>query len=237
MDTKATATLDFEIPAEDGSIAEALADLERKLTLWSDAIADAHAQLERVASATHADSGRAAKAQAAGAQIATPPPPANEIETTTSPTAAVNVEKANKKPTKAPKSSRAAVDQRRDAKRGKIDGAATSAAPASPATADPTEVRDELPANQRSVMDAVSIDADANAADREDPMAVTAELPPPDDQSLLESLDEDTRQTVQLMRRLSPTKSISELLEAHRSASSSAGDSKAKKKSWWKRGT
>jgi hypothetical protein len=208
MDTKATATLDIAIPQDDGSIAQALNDLERKLTAWSGAIADAHAELERIAAeraaAQHTVVHLAGREPDSAAPIATRPKPVLEI--------------ADAQP-------RVSV----------------TTAPSPPAKAQRETAPDAAPPRPSSVIadrsDRVSLDEETGTADGENPKAATAELPQPDEKELLESLDEETRRAIQLIRRLSPSRPLSELLEIHRASVNSTSESQTKKKSWWKRGT
>lgn len=210
MDTKASATLDIAIPEDDGSIARALSDLELKLTAWADAIADAHAQLERAAEASgpaHPPDAPSHQRESAGAVEVPPPAPVRETEDASA--APEPVDLAVREP---------AADE----------------PPLSGAASEPADLVEDEAAVVTT--DVVSFGDHALIADGEDLTAATVD-PSPDDRELLESLDEDTRQAVQLMRRLSPTKPLSELIETHRAAVGSAPDPKGRKKSWWKRGT
>jgi hypothetical protein len=219
-----TSTADIErirVPRDDGSIAQALADLDTKIDVWTDAMRDARDCL--VAAADHggaasappatadAPADAAADATAAG-EAATPPLPSEPDPTATEPADA-----GPETPDEAYRPEHIAADESTNA-----DEAPARTLPPVEASQAGTTPVDDRGGHEPQSRPSEAAEEPGEAADAD---------------ALLASLDEETAQAVCILHRLNPTAPIHDLLaEVQAKRSQSAGSASKKKKSWFSLG-
>ncbi len=204
---------EVSVPADDGAIAETLAELEGKLSAWCSAVAEIQTALAEQATSAATDDRAGAlppetqESQAVGTDAS--------MDSDAVPTSAVAAE---------PRADETVAD----VPEGPEPGIAATE-PATPA-------QEESPIVPPPEAPSEIADPGGTVESLEEPQTTQASTPQEDDEALLNSLDPEMAQAIRVMRRVSPVKkSVRELIEEYESKPSSRkASTPQKKKSWWR---
>jgi hypothetical protein len=212
METHPPRTPIAQVPADDGALDRALADVDAKLTAWLAAVQGAL---------------RSGPDQAADATIEQVASAAEEL------CAAEPMPAASGPVAEADASDEASPAESHMVEAGPPADAPPSTAEAAPPALSAAEVVSEPPLADAPASPDVSLDETAEAAPSEQPESTDAEV---DEEQLLASLDEQTQAAIRIRRRLSGhRRSVRELLEEIRQMDSVRETPKPRSKRWWRR--
>lgn len=204
------------LPPEDGAIAQALADLDAKLSAWTTAMRSAQDALARMPDRSQASQ---AVSEAATIDVEAPPQQVEPAPAATPRT---------QKPENTAIAQAGGVSERPSAPQPEGAALRKSGKPGTAAAAEPA-----------SPPEAASVDVPAGVATA--PAAEKPEEParsqPSEDEALLATLDEETAKAIRIMRRVDfGRRSVAELLKEYQASRSQTQQSSGKGKSWWSRG-
>lgn len=200
---------DIQVPTEDGSIAQALTDLEAKLEAWSAAMRAAEASLAELS----AESRRRVEAE-----------DRHEIDRTVADDAVGEADGA------AAECPVASDDTVAEPIAGDPDLVSTEA------QVEPEEVEETQPESESIEVATVEADVGEAGVDSEEASDPSRGASEDDDEALLATLDSETAKAIRVMRRLAPEKkSVRELLSEYEAQKADEPEEQPQKKSWFHR--
>jgi hypothetical protein len=206
------------VPPEDEAVQRALAEVDAKLATWSTAMREAQVCLAEAVQRS------VSEPDIAAAPCATEPADDDNLI----PPADVDLAEADSEVTSFTDPDEAEVDDAAEHTRETID----ELPPESESVSEPMEsaLPDEAPS-----LAAGEIGPAPDAGDEDAPPPADGDSLD-DDQTVLDSLDEETATAIRVMRRLDPDgKSIRELLEEYEAQQAAEHAKRGERKTWWKR--